>query len=101
QQRAAHPTFSILRVDHSRSLKVPDLIRQALTNHRHLTIFKSAPEVGALRFIGFSSLGRRLGSCGRRSRLPGRTTAERWTRNLMKDYRAHAAGSGRPALTTV
>lgn len=48
QERAVHPTFSILCIDHGLSLKVPDLSRrcQVLTNHPHLTIFKSAPEVG-------------------------------------------------------
>jgi hypothetical protein len=55
----------------------------------------------ALCSTGISSPGRRLGSCGRRSRLLGRKTAERLTRNLTKDYRPHAAGSGRPTLTTV
>ncbi len=55
----------------------------------------------ALCSIGVSSPGRRLGSCGRRLRFLARKTAERLTRNLMKEYRPHAAGSGRPVLTTV
>ena len=42
------PPFSIVCIDHGRSLKVSDLVRrcQALSNQPNLTIFKSAPEVG-------------------------------------------------------